>query len=281
MDKSLIKKIIIFIIIIIVIIIILLIILSMFNNQQEKSQQVTSQQVLNQQETNQQENKPQEKEEKSLYDNYYMVERDAKKLREPTAFFTIEDCIQNTINKTFKAKNMRFLDTKRITSYSVYGEIQEYNNKEVYYIVRVDLQNKSYKIEEVNNNQSINFEEINLKTDIKEIENNGNNTFKYKYVSKEDLCKEYLRYFTNLELNNPEKAYEILDNEYRKKRFSNVDEFKKYIDENRNQIESTVLSSYSQEYGAEKTEYKLKDSFNNYYTIEETSIMNFTVKLEI
>ena len=49
------------------------------------------------------------------------------------------------------------------------------------------------------------------------------------YVSDEDMAKIYLNDYTKMMYFNTEEAYELLDVEYKNKRFSTYNEFKNYI----------------------------------------------------
>lgn len=49
------------------------------------------------------------------------------------------------------------------------------------------------------------------------------------YVSDEDMAKIYLNDYVFKMFSNPEEAYELLDDEYKEKKFGSYDNFKKHI----------------------------------------------------
>lgn len=205
----------------------------------------------------------------------------ADKLRDPSKFFSVEKCIKDNIDDSFVAKDMRILEGTRIFNYAVYGEVYDNNeNKDKYFIVRVDIENLTFEIEEIEDKEKISLDEINLETNLTKIDNDGNNEFSYISISNEDMARIYLEKFIELELNNPEGAYKLLDEKYRSERFGNIDGFIQYINEYRNTIEKSVLSKYSVEDKGNYTEYVLVDNYNNSFFIKETSIMNYTIMLD-
>lgn len=205
-----------------------------------------------------------------------------EKLRDATKFFSVQQYIKDSVGESFVAKNMNILNEYRLTSFAVYGEITDKdsgNIEDIYLIFRVDTENNTYLIENLDEEYN-SIDEINLETDLQEISNNGNNDFEYTTVNSENICRIYLENFTSLELNNPQEAYELIDTEYREKRFPTFEEYQEYIEQNKEIIQTGVLYQYSVDYKEDYTEYVLVDNFNNTYMLDETSIMNYTIKLD-
>ena len=206
----------------------------------------------------------------------FKVEYDAEKVKNATEFFSIETCIKDKIDENFKAKCMKMLKKDNIYSYAVKGNI---NKKDIYLIFRIDMNSMAYNIERLEDISNI--EDINLTTDLSEIKNNEDNVIKFVRVTDEDLCRKYLYYYNDLLLNDYEEAYKLLDDEYKFARFSsNIDNFKKYIEDRKDNIENAPLSGYSAEIDGDKKRYTIKDSYDHYYILKEDSIMNFTIKLD-
>lgn len=198
-------------------------------------------------------------------------------LKNPSDFFSVEKCIQDNIDENFIAKEMNILDGDRIVSYAVYGNIA---NTEKYFILREDIENNTFSIDELEKNYD-NINQINLETkNVQEIKNNGNNEFNYINMSEEQICREYYDRFSKLELENTQEAYELLDNEYKNERFPTLNEYKEYVNENKDIIENGVLSKYSVDYKDDYTEYVLVDIYDNTYTLQATSVMKYTIKLD-
>ena len=210
------------------------------------------------------------------------IEYAKKELREPTEFFSVEKCIQDNVGG-FSAEKMNYLQGQRIMTYSVYGRINSEDNTETlekYYIVRVDLENMTYELEEMDDSVYENIDQIKLEDDETEIPNNGNNTFEYEAVSDEEMCRKYLEDFRQKELNNPEEAYSMLDEEYRNERFPTFEDYQEYLNNCREMIQYSVLSQYDVEIYEDYTEYILVDNYNNSYTIRTTGIWEYTILLD-
>ena len=210
------------------------------------------------------------------------VEYVTEKLRDPTTFFAIEDYIQKDFEEKFVAKDMNVLSGERIDSYAIYGEkIDETLNEvqKMYFIFRIDIENMTYDIEELNESYN-NINEINLETNIQEIQKDGANSFEAETVTSEQMCRIYLEDFTQLELNNPEEAYNLIDEEYKKERFPTFEDYQKYIEGYKDVIQTGALYQYATDYKDDYTEYILVDNYGTSYTVKETSVMNYTIKLD-
>ena len=210
------------------------------------------------------------------------VEYVTEKLRDPTTFFAIEDYIQKDFEEKFVAKDMNVLSGERIDSYAIYGEkIDETLNEvqKMYFIFRIDIEKMTYDIEELNESYN-NINEINLETNIQEIQNDGTNAFEAETVTSEQMCRIYLEDFTQLELNNPEEAYNLIDEEYKKERFPTFEDYQKYIEGYKDVIQTGALYQYATDYKDDYTEYILVDNYGTSYTVKETSVMNYTIKLD-
>lgn len=253
-------------------------------------------------------------------DETVQEEYSVEKERNATRFFTVQDCIQtyidainnndaqaildklstiykednsihesnisNLINlyngNTFTAKEMEILRGDRIFQYRVYGYLTNDQGRQYMYLkVKTDKNNRTFEIEPYIGEEYTSLEDIPLEeANIDEIAKNDNNTFSYRDISKEEISRIYQRYYTNLEIERPEEAYEMLDVSYRQERFPTIDDFKMYVEENREAIEQASLSGYSVNNEDNITKYVIRDSYNNQYIIEEESIMNFTIQLD-
>ena len=205
------------------------------------------------------------------------LEYSQKELREPTEFFSVEECIKNNIDENFVAKRMNYLQGNNVMTYSVEGIL---NNTTKYFIVRVDMRNMAFKIEEIEDGKYNRLDEIKLEDNEANITSNENNSFKYEAVSDENMCRRYLEDFKQKELNNPEEAYELLDEEYRKERFPTYTDFQEYVNSLRNRIQYSSLLKYDVEIKENYTEYILVDNYNNSYTIRTNGIWDYTILLD-
>ena len=112
------------------------------------------------------------------------------------------------------------------------------------------------------------------------IKNKQSNYFNFQTLQNMDITQKYFTYYKNLMLIDTAKAYELLDEEYRNKRFGSMEEFQKYIDSNRNDIETYVAKEYSTKNIDDNVEYICTDKYQHQYLFNVSSVMNFTVKLD-
>ena len=81
-------------------------------------------------------------------------------------------------------------------------------------------------------------------------------------------------------LSNPEEAYKILDTDYKEKRFVDLENFKKFIENNKDEITKLSFSQFSVNIYDDYQEYICKDQYNNIYNFIVTSPTKYTVKLD-
>ena len=107
------------------------------------------------------------------------------------------------------------------------------------------------------------------------------NEFEFTNVTAEDLMLTYFNKYKNNMFNNTEEAYNMLDSEYKKKRFENIDNYKKYIQNNYEKLLKANLNKYQiDDTNKEYTRYICADEYGNYYIFKETAIMQFTMFLD-
>lgn len=114
------------------------------------------------------------------------------------------------------------------------------------------------------------------------LENRNINEIIPVYPDDNLMAKKYFADFSTLALNEPEKAYEYVDDYYKEKVYTNIDAFKKGIEEN--MTEAFINGSISSYQVTEKNDYRLfyiKDSDEHEYLIKEYGIMNYKIYLDI
>ena len=245
------------------------------------------------------------------YDNPVYIHHGQKpeKVKNASVFYTVDACVQKYLGflatkndnaiKSVQDNNLQevnidnyneqleyetrlvyVLSGEKFVTYYVQGNI---SNNDVYFILNTDISNKSFYIASIssdNYNNKIN-EEVN--EDIKTeniIELNEYNQIVNVTMNDEKICDKYLKYYNNLLLKNPEKAYQLLDDDYKNKRFSDIDEFKNYIKERELAIKKCYLDEYTVELKDNKTVYIIKDTYNYYYEIAAESVMEFKIKMD-
>lgn len=170
-----------------------------------------------------------------------------------------------------------------IKSFIVYGLLESPEDYHVinkmFIIVNIDIANGVYSVEpikgEYNSVQEIEVNQLETK-----IEVNKNNTFSTYYATNEDNVKDYINLYKRLALGNPEEMYELLDEDYKTAKFGSLSNFKKYIEENREQVIGIRAEKYQVTKNNDYTQYVCIDQNGKYYIFRETSVMNYAVILD-
>lgn len=208
---------------------------------------------------------------------------------------TEENVLENTEEirelKIFQGKQMYYSDAYDSMTYFVYGtmkadvfESEGLAEEDLYITVDVDMTNWTFaitpntieniaKLEDLYNGYNINREK-------KEIAKNDNNSYNYVSVGNSTLINTYLNDYKNNALHNAEKAYNSLDEEYRNKRFGNLEEYKRYVEENKNDITNIALNRYDTVEQENSKEHTCTDMNDNYYVFKETAIMEYSLILD-
>lgn len=263
-----------------------------------------------------------------------------------TLYFTVENCIDeyknNMINKDSKAiyniLTEEYINDNQITEQNVISKLSNYkdisnyriekmysitgikfstyyiegtiNNQSVYFIVNIDDASKSFSIMPTTQetyNKKINEEiQTNQKYE-NTIEKNEFNSVAYVYLSEQDIVERYFQDYLSNAIYNMERAYSMIDNEYKQKKFGSLEQYKNYVN-NKNiqytsmckkarkeytdfsnyeeyekyyiKIAKNKLTEYRKRKGENGTEYVCKDSYGNYYIFDVKSIMNYSVILD-
>lgn len=196
------------------------------------------------------------------------------------------DNVENFVNKInqdviFVPLHMKMKGVDNLGRYLVSGFLTDINNGYVgdfSIIVNVDLANETFAIEPVLGT-SINENAVGS-LDVS-IEKNDNNGMYFQDVDDEYISKEYINTFKRIMLSNPKLAYELLDEEYRNKRFGDLKSFTEYIDSNKSFVNSITLGKYLVNDNDGYREYICIDTHGNYYRFNEKSITDYSVMLDL
>lgn len=220
----------------------------------------------------------------------------------------LKDDDKNNLKEQYFEKGKEFLKDILIDEYTQTEDLLKYANKKInitkmekcnynnldIYIVNIEYDKESTDIvvfsDYSNSTYSImtkeyfndieNIQSIIKNLDIKYIDKNKNNEIKKVELTDQQICLQYYSDYIDLIKNNQEKAYEKLDESYREKRFGSLDNFKKYIKENLNDISIDMLSKYQVKDQNEYNEYMCVDKNGRYYIFNVTSAMNYTLFLD-
>lgn len=210
-------------------------------------------------------------------------------------------------DSTYRTVEMYEISKSEVMVYYVMSRI---NSNNIYFIVRLDVNNKTFDIEPItkevyeqciSDKDNIGDKEANL------IAKKEYNHFVYKELNDELIAKLYFADYIKVMLTDTEEAYNLLETEYKNKRFANIDNFKLFIKNNNNRfnyaykIETSDSSNYKnyydyykflQNYGdfglkeylvtkySDYTRYICVDGFNNYFTFYVTNPGIYTVRVD-
>lgn len=242
----------------------------------------------------------------------YVINENIEKLSNRNQYYILLDCIKEFVNYTnnkntnaveavtmqknvqniideYTFKNVDDISLEEIyvlngytyCTYYIKGKESIESDKRFYMMANLDFENTTYKLTPITENEYNKFiTENKSKSDELTISKNKYNLFKNINVTNEDMARNYLNDYINKALNYPELAYNLLDEEYKNKRFGNLEEYKNNMSENENQMENTTMVKYGVNEKDNYTEYTIVDNFDNYYTIKENGIMNYTILLD-
>ena len=243
-----------------------------------------------------------------------------KKLMNTTVFCTIEDCINNYFDlveqgdttKVYNLLDKEYISSNSITVANVLNYVDYLNDGDtfiaininesrndniyiyivegvkddgeylnnLYYIVKFDDNYLTYSITPLYANNYSNIEEISAINSETVIEANGFNKYTYNRIKDKDLLTKYMNYFIKLMESNPQKAYNMLDSEYKNSRFEDFNDFVDYINLTKKIYNQFYIQAYNVEKNNDSTEFIFNNTYNMYYKILATGPMEFTVLLD-
>lgn len=153
------------------------------------------------------------------------------------------------------------------------------SEQEVYILLYVDLQNGTYKIENINKEAYVGIERINENADI-DIPKGSYNLYKNKSISEAEEIELYLENYSFYIFNYTEKAYQLLDKEYSERRFKSYEKFYEYLVNKQSQLRQIKIVQYQIIEDDENIRYIGTDKYGNYYEIIITDYMEYTIKLD-
>lgn len=177
-------------------------------------------------------------------------------------------------NITFVPLDMRISQGQNVDNFLVYGNIVYMDSQDlekVYVIVNIDNTNNTFSIEPINNEEISNINDFKFESTLNTIEKNYSNTYLNNNMSDEDISKEKFNNFKLLILRKSEDLFNLLNEEYRNKKFGDYNGFSQYIDSNYDRLRTINLSMYQVTEEDGYKQYVLLDQDDRYYIFKETS----------
>ena len=156
------------------------------------------------------------------------------------------------------------------------------NGKEsyIYAVIINDLETAAYNINIINEEQYNNYINGKIKIEKTSIELNEYNEIKYSDTYQGKICLIMYDDYINSIKNNVENSYYLLDKEYREKRFLDINEYKEYINTNKEKLFNMTITQFIKDEQDEYTEYICMDNSNNYLIFRVTDGINYTLLLD-
>jgi len=159
-------------------------------------------------------------------------------------------------------------------------KIENINSLDYYILVKLDNVDMTYSIQELDEAE---FNEIfNSPENVEKnaINKNSNNELVYSTVNDETICTNLLSDYKLRTEANIENAFSKVDEEYKNKKYTSINEYEEYINKNENVYGFMKLSKYQKEVMDDYTQYICLDRAGHYYIFRETSPMQYTVILD-
>lgn len=227
---------------------------------------------------------------------YYMIEQ--TKVNQKRLDLLSEEYIKskninlNNINEYLKIteeqnvitvlKMKKLIDTN-IDKYIAQGLAINYNNEvteEFYIIVNLDSRKGIFSIEPIEEEYN-DIEQIEIENNNISIETNDNNRYYSEIYNHEKMASNYFLTYKRLALAKPEVLYDYyMDKEYKEQRFGNKNNFIKYVEDNKQEIQALRFSEYLVNYNEDITQFVCRDQYKNSYIFDEKLPMQFELKLD-
>lgn len=172
--------------------------------------------------------------------------------------------------------------TQNIKCFLIEGILSS-NNQEYKMVIVVDEKNMTYTIYpmeylEKTYGKSYNINTIQLS--MTEISNNKSNTFKYETYTEQEIANKYVHNFMFYMNKGENYVYDLLDNEYREKRFGNLENFKEYIKQS-SYLKNLKMNDYQFDEDENKNKILVcRDIYENYYIFKIKAVMDYTVIID-
>ena len=149
-------------------------------------------------------------------------------------------------------------------------------------IVQLDIGNSTFSIIPYKYMQKLGYDKLKVgdscAIENNVIEKNQDNTYKQIAVSKNNAAERYFDIFLDYLKYDTQKSYELLDTQYRQQKFGSVNEYIKYVNDNK--LKDITLKAYKVYKYTDYNQYVCIDNKDRYYIFNEKGVMNFTTVLD-
>ena len=197
---------------------------------------------------------------------------------------TMYSLLTNIINSSNEnyifIKEIYKCNLPKVQAYAIYAK---QNDSDKYILVYLDSTNYTYRIENIEQEDYNNIKNniVNNKFILSDyIQNDGNNSYSIDIITDEDFAGIYYNIVRNLINSNENELYNILNKEYKEKRFPDSSSFIKYCTSMKNLLQNTYITKYNKEIENGTEIYTCVDNLDNIFTIKVITNVNFEVQLD-
>lgn len=217
------------------------------------------------------------------------INDEIEEVEQINTFYMADTIINENIQSgnIFYSNKIYFQETSIVTTYRLYifGENFDKINRttqNIFYAIDFDTEKGTYKISQIKQGISLSeFEEIANEGKQKYLINeNLVGEFFQEDITDNNVVRRYFEYYKMLILANPEKAYLLINDEYKKIRFENYENFYKYINDNIDNFMNMEFNKFQINYYDEFTQYVSVSNSGEYYIFNVNKIMEFSVLLD-
>lgn len=190
-----------------------------------------------------------------------------------------------TNNVKYVVKQAYVTQNQYMSKYYTYGTLTIANGnytaqtQEIYMILYLTAENKGYKLQTISKEEYLNRTALE-QNDTIEIQEGTYNKFEYEYIDNVKQMEIYLEDYSFQIFNNTENSYNLLNTEYREKRFNSLQSFVQFLNEKQGQLHNIKINQYTVDEENQNKIYKGTDQYGNYYEIIEKSYMNYEIILD-
>ena len=184
------------------------------------------------------------------------------------------------INSMYVVKESVLLESYLVNL--TYCNLDTNKSYETKLIVQLDIGNSTFTVIPFKYMQKLEYDKLKVgdscAIENKAIEENQNNTYKLIIVSESSVAERYFEVFLDYLKYDTQKSYELLDTQYRQQKFGNVNEYIKYVNDNK--LKDITLKAYKVYNYTDYSQYVCIDNQDRYYIFNENGVMNFTTLLD-
>ena len=189
-------------------------------------------------------------------------------------------CDDFIIESTYVVDN-----SENVKSYYISGKKLKQNSMEDFsMLIEIDSKNETFSIylkDYLEKHQMNNYKVgQKIENEIKEIKNRTYNNTVHQNIEESKEATYYYETYMKLIKYNEELLYNKLDNEYKEKRFKNVENFKSYISKNIESLKQRNIMSYNKQNHTSYVQYVVMDQVGDTIIFNITSPTEYTILLD-